>query len=195
MKNSLEFNRLDKISFLGFSLGGLVIKAALTYLSEYRSYFHSYISLASPHLGCLNSDNKFFSFGIWAIATITANPILKELRMSDDSDIKETALYKLSQTEELQYFKTVLMIGSFQDSYSPVESSLMQMSKRLEGNTNISEMIDNFNENLEQTTVYRVDINFDLKYHTFDEFIGRKAHIQYLENSELMKILISRYSH
>ena len=115
--------------------------------------------------------------------------------MSDDSDIKETALYKLSQTEELQYFKTVLMIGSFQDSYSPVESSLMQMSKRLEGNTNISEMIDNFNENLEQTTVYRVDINFDLKYHTFDEFIGRKAHIQYLENSELMKILISRYSH
>ena len=195
MKNSLEFNRLDKISFLGFSLGGLVIKAALTYLSEYISYFHSYISLASPHLGCLNSDNKFFSFGIWAIATITANPILKELRMSDDSDIKETALYKLSQTEELQYFKTVLMIGSFQDSYSPVESSLMQMSKRLEGNTNISEMINNFNENLEQTTVYRVDINFDLNYHTFDEFIGRKAHIQYLENSELMKILIYRYSH
>ena len=42
---------LNKVSFIGHSLGGLIIRAALPYLAEFSDKFFTYISLSSPHLG------------------------------------------------------------------------------------------------------------------------------------------------
>jgi alpha-beta hydrolase superfamily lysophospholipase len=42
---------LSKISFIGHSLGGLIIRAALPHLSEYSQKFFTYMSLSSPQLG------------------------------------------------------------------------------------------------------------------------------------------------
>jgi triacylglycerol esterase/lipase EstA (alpha/beta hydrolase family) len=54
VKNFLQ-NRsyLDKtkISFLGFSMGGIIIRAALPHLSDYKDRMHTFITLSSPHLG------------------------------------------------------------------------------------------------------------------------------------------------
>lgn len=43
--------KLNKVSFIGHSLGGLIIRAALPYLAEFSDKFFTYISLSSPHLG------------------------------------------------------------------------------------------------------------------------------------------------
>jgi alpha-beta hydrolase superfamily lysophospholipase len=42
---------LRHISFVGHSLGGVIIRAALPRLLDLKSKFHSFITFASPHLG------------------------------------------------------------------------------------------------------------------------------------------------
>jgi len=189
-------DRLGRISFIGFSFGGLVLKAALDHLKEFKNRFYSFIALASPYLGWTYSQSKLFSMGIWAFSKISASPIIKELRMNDSQDIKSTALYKLSETSGLEYFTNVLMVGSYQDGYSSLESSLMQTSWRMKTDKNyevIQEMCVNFNTKLKHVDVYKISINFDITEQSFDQLIGRTAHMQYLENSDLIKTLIYRY--
>lgn len=42
-----------RLSFIGFSMGGLVVRAALPFLLQYHPFLYNYVSLSSPHLGCL----------------------------------------------------------------------------------------------------------------------------------------------
>lgn len=51
MKFSNQKN-IIKISFIGHSLGGIVIRAALPHLSNIKDLMCTYMSLSSPHLGC-----------------------------------------------------------------------------------------------------------------------------------------------
>jgi triacylglycerol esterase/lipase EstA (alpha/beta hydrolase family) len=46
-----DIRSVGKISFIGFSLGGIIIRAALPLISKFKSKFHGFISLATPHLG------------------------------------------------------------------------------------------------------------------------------------------------
>ena len=67
IESEIEYNgfeNIEKISFVGFSLGGIIIRAALPLLSKYKSKFYGYISLASPHLG-LKLNKKVIAAGIW----------------------------------------------------------------------------------------------------------------------------------
>lgn len=56
-----------KLSFLGFSLGGLIIRAALPYLDKYKEKMYSIMTLATPHLGYMISANKLVDTGMWVI--------------------------------------------------------------------------------------------------------------------------------
>jgi predicted alpha/beta superfamily hydrolase len=44
-------NTVTKMSFIGHSLGGLIIRTALIYLADYSHLFDQYMSLSSPHIG------------------------------------------------------------------------------------------------------------------------------------------------
>tara|TARA_B110000285_G_C14936041_1_gene519636 strand:- start:47 stop:226 length:180 start_codon:yes stop_codon:yes gene_type:complete len=41
--------------------------------------------------------------------------------------------------------------------------------------------------------LFRLDVNFKIKDKNLDAWIGRTAHIQFLENQQFMKMLIHRY--
>jgi hypothetical protein len=56
---------LEKVSFIGHSLGGIIVRAALPFLECYREKMHLYISLSSPHLGYTASGSKLVAAGIW----------------------------------------------------------------------------------------------------------------------------------
>jgi len=43
--------------------------------------------------------------------------------------------------------------------------------------------------------IYRIDVNFKMEKKNIDTIIGRAAHIQFLENQVVMKMLIYRYPH
>ena len=74
---------ISKISFIGHSIGGLIIRAALPHLSEFASKFFTYISLGSPHLGYMYNSNKLFDAGMWLLKKWRNSRCLTQLSMSD----------------------------------------------------------------------------------------------------------------
>jgi hypothetical protein len=50
--------------------------------------------------------------------------------MGDAGDFNETFLYKLSFDPHIRYFKYVVLVGSFQDSYVPYDSARIQVCKK-----------------------------------------------------------------
>ena len=41
--------------------------------------------------------------------------------------------------------------------------------------------------------LYRLDVNFNIEETNLDSMIGRTAHILFLENEELIKMIVARY--
>lgn len=58
-------NNPFRISFLGHSLGGVIVRAALPHLSEYKVNMNTYISLSSPHLGYGYNNSMLIDAGLW----------------------------------------------------------------------------------------------------------------------------------
>lgn len=56
-------DQLARMSFIGHSLGGLIIRAALPHLERYRDKMQTVMTLATPHLGFLLSSSKVVDTG------------------------------------------------------------------------------------------------------------------------------------
>jgi hypothetical protein len=54
-------------------------------------------------------------------------------------------------------------------------------------------MVNNLLGNIPLEVLYRLDVNFNISENNLDSYIGRTAHILFLENEELMKMIVSRY--
>ncbi len=52
-----------RLSFVAHSLGGLIVRAALTYLTDLQEKFYTFISLSTPHLGFLYHSSKMIDAG------------------------------------------------------------------------------------------------------------------------------------
>ena len=50
--------RVEKITFIGHSLGGLIVRAALPHLERFKFQMNGFISLCSPHLGYIYKPSK-----------------------------------------------------------------------------------------------------------------------------------------
>lgn len=51
------------MTFIGHSLGGIIVRAALPYLSEFSNQMHSFMTLSSPHLGYMYNSSKIIDAG------------------------------------------------------------------------------------------------------------------------------------
>lgn len=58
---------LKKLTVIGHSLGGLILRAALPRLEYLRPYFHGFVSLGSPHLGYGYKADSLVSAGMWVL--------------------------------------------------------------------------------------------------------------------------------
>lgn len=87
---------LKKLTFIGHSLGGLIIRTALPMLEEYKDCMHGYMSLGSPHLGYMYNSNSLIDAGMWVLKRWKKSQCLQQLSMSDASNKSDTFLYKLS---------------------------------------------------------------------------------------------------
>ena len=106
-----EIRNISKISFIGFSLGGLIIWAALSKLHKFRHLFYGYTSIASPHLG-LKYSQKLISAALTLMNVVKEVQTIKELRLHDSSKIEESYLYHLSEQEGLNWFSHVFLLSS-----------------------------------------------------------------------------------
>lgn len=75
-----------RISFIGHSLGGVVIRAALTHLSVFKQNMDSFISLASPHLGHISHPNKLTKLGMSLLNSFQKSQIIDGLLLRDGKE-------------------------------------------------------------------------------------------------------------
>lgn len=76
-------------------------------------------------------------------------------------------------------------MSSYQDSYAPFDSARIQICNKAtndpsKGNIYIK-MARNLLSNLPIDVLYRIDVDFRIAEKNLDSFIGRTAHIQFLE--------------
>lgn len=104
---------LNKLSFVGHSLGGIIVREALKHLGGFRAKMHAYISLGSPHLGYMYNSSSLVDAGMWLIKKWKKSDSLKQLSMTDTSSKEDSFLFKLSQDDSLKHFKYVMLVSSF----------------------------------------------------------------------------------
>ncbi|CAN0276503.1 unnamed protein product, partial [Ectocarpus sp. 12 AP-2014] len=97
------------LSFVCFSLGGLVARSALLEpaMVPYLTSMQCFVTLACPHLGQTSTPLSFFKTGAWAVRKLTGLQVLHELDLDDADDPRETALYRLSLSPGLERFRWV----------------------------------------------------------------------------------------
>merc|ERR1719401_1293937 len=110
--------------------------------------------------------------------------------MTNAPDVKETFLYKLSQTPGFEFFQHVVLISSPSDQYSPFDSSRIEAGSMLHKHQHRDayvSMVRNIWAPVQPERVLRLDISFEITETNLDSFIGRTAHILFLENQPVMR--------
>ena len=88
---------------------------------------------------------------------------------------------QLSQTEGLQWFTTVILASSDQDSFVPFDSARMEISKRTADSSNapiFQEMVNNLQKQLLGVNLHKMNINFvqGKDSNLFEDILGKTAH-------------------
>uniref|UniRef100_A0A1J3IMM7 DUF676 domain-containing protein n=1 Tax=Noccaea caerulescens TaxID=107243 RepID=A0A1J3IMM7_NOCCA len=210
MDKHARYGRLKnvKMSFVGHSIGNVIIRTALadSLMEPYRKYLHTYLSLSGPHLGYLYSSNSLFNSGLWLLKKLKSTQVIHQLTLTDDPDLQNTFFYKLCKQKTLDSFKNIILLSSPQDGYVPYHSARIEScqpaafdnSKR---NVAFLEMLNNCMdqirgpspENPHHKRVFmRCDVNFDTTLYgrNLNSFIGRAAHIEFLESDVFARFIM-----
>ena len=91
----------------------------------------------------------------------------------------------------------MILVSSYQDQYAPFDSARMQICKEAakdvtRGNGYI-QMVNSMLSSVPFEVLYRLDVNFNIEETNIDSMIGRTAHILFLENEDLIKMIVARY--
>mmetsp|Transcript_13269 Transcript_13269/g.24882 ORF Transcript_13269/g.24882 Transcript_13269/m.24882 type:complete len:678 (-) Transcript_13269:764-2797(-) len=181
---------LKKLSFIGHSLGGLIIRAALPHFEGFKSKMHLYLSLSSPHLGYYSTIPFITKAGLWVLSTFHLAKSIRQLTLKDKDDPRETAMYKLSQLPGLEWFTHVVLLCSHQDSYVAFDSA------RIQPNVSAHDSAEYVHREMSQNLVsglhkmWRLDVNYHIEGKPLDSLVGRAAHIECIETGELMQMLM-----
>ncbi|XP_036405974.1 protein FAM135A-like isoform X2 [Megalops cyprinoides] len=181
---------ISKISFVGHSLGNLIIRSVLTRprFKYYLNKLHTFLSLSGPHLGTLYNSSALVNTGLWFMQKWKKSGSLLQLTCRDHPDPRQTFLYKLSKKSGLQFFKNVVLVGSLQDRYVPYHSARIEMCKTAlkdkQSGPVYAEMIENLLLPVLQNkacNLVRYDVIHALPS-TANSLIGRAAHIAVLDS-------------
>jgi alpha-beta hydrolase superfamily lysophospholipase len=74
---------LQRLSFIGHSLGGVIIRAALPRLLELKDKFHTLMTFSSPHIGYKVNASSVIEAGIWVLQKFKSSNCLSQLTMAD----------------------------------------------------------------------------------------------------------------
>ncbi|KFU84083.1 Protein FAM135B, partial [Chaetura pelagica] len=181
---------ISRISFIGHSLGNVIIRSVLTRprFRYYLNKLHTFLSLSGPHLGTLYNNSTLVSTGLWLMQKLKKSGSLLQLTFRDHADLRKCFLYQLSQKTGLQYFKNVVLVASPQDRYVPFHSARIEMCKNALKDRHTgpvyAEMINNLLQPLigaKDCTLIRHNV-FHALPNTANTLIGRAAHIAVLDS-------------
>ncbi|XP_011692310.1 PREDICTED: uncharacterized protein LOC105452679 isoform X1 [Wasmannia auropunctata] len=180
-----------KVSFIGHSLGTIIIRSALTrpQLRPLLGRLHTFLSLSGPHLGTLYNTSGLVNAGMWFMQKWKKSGSLLQLAMKDSPDVRRSFMFRLSQKSNLQKFKHVLLCGSAQDRYVPLHSARIELCKAAvrdptDQGAAYREMVHNILYPVMSTpgvSLVRYDVHHALPP-TANALIGRAAHIAVLDS-------------
>ena len=176
-----------RISFIGHSLGGLIVRAALPYLHAYSGCFQTYVSLASPHLGAVG-DKFWVNTGMKLLSRVKNNQSLREMALEDE----EGYLLRLSACEGMGWFKNVVLIANYDDGYTPYESAKILYNSRNKSKPITTTLAKNIYERLNARNIVKICVHIPNLAKGFDVLVGRQAHIEILENNFLKHLIFSQ---
>ncbi|KAJ6379487.1 hypothetical protein OIU76_016181 [Salix suchowensis] len=210
LKNKMDrisrsgFLRDIKLSFVGHSLGNIIIRTALaeSIMEPYLRYLHTYVSISGPHLGYLYSSNSLFNSGMWLLKKFKGTRCIHQLMFTDDSNLQNTFMYKLCEQKTLENFRHIVLLSSPQDGYVPYHSARIElchaasMDHSKKGRLFL-QMLNNCLDQLRAPTsehrlFMRCDVNFDTSAYgrNLNTIIGRAAHIEFLESDVFAKFIM-----
>ncbi|CAF3725517.1 unnamed protein product [Adineta steineri] len=188
----------QRISFVGHSLGNLVVRATVAHsrFERYRTLLYTYLSLSGPHLGTLFNSSGLVNMGMWLMQKWKKSCSLSQMSFKDHVDPKQTYIYKLSKKPCLEYFKNILLIASPQDRYVPFHSARIEICKAALKDTVYGSVYVEMINNLLEPILRNPSITF-VRYNAFhnipsgtNNFIGRAAHIAILDSELFVEKLI-----
>ncbi|CAH2256624.1 jg19608 [Pararge aegeria aegeria] len=181
-----------RISFVGHSLGTIIIRSALArpQMKPFLGKLHTFLSLSGPHLGTLYNSSGLVNAGMWFMQKWKKSGSLLQLSLRDAPDPRRSFLYRLSERSQLHQFKHILLCGSGQDRYVPLHSARLELCKAAAKDTSLlgqayREMVHNMVSPLaaraSSVSVVRYDVQHALP-HTASALVGRAAHIAALDS-------------
>ncbi|KAL2340062.1 hypothetical protein Fmac_008002 [Flemingia macrophylla] len=176
-----------RISFVGHSIGNLIIRSAIadSIMEPFLGHLHTYVSVSGPHLGYLYSSNSLFNSGLWFLKKLKGTQCIHQLTFTDDPDLQNTFLYKLSK-----------------DGYVPYHSARIESCQAASRDTSkkgkifldmLNDCLDQIRANSTEHGVFmRCDVNFDASTQgkNLDSIIGRAAHIEFLDSDIFAKFIM-----
>ncbi|KAE9603800.1 putative protein FAM135, alpha/Beta hydrolase [Lupinus albus] len=193
-----------KISFVGHSIGNLIIRTAIAddIMEPFLRYLHTYVSVSGPHLGYLYSSNSLFNSGLWFFKKLKNTQCIHQLTFTDDPDFQKTFLYQLCKQKTLEHFRNIILLSSPQDGYVPYHSARIESCPAASHDSSkkgscflemLNDCLDQIRANPSEYRVFmRCDVNFDATAYgkNLNSFIGRAAHIEFLESDIFMKFIM-----
>ena len=200
--------RLQRLSFVAFSIGALVLRAALRLpaLRKLEPVMHAFASISGPLIGYpMPSASGVVQSGMWFMANVVKDVTLSQLCLADGAEPARSLVGQLSATpDEQPRFRHVLLVGSQQDKYVPLYSSLLRSpgadeptpassAKRVEL---LRRMVDGALESMAVSHLVRIDVHFRDKPKQFslDQLAGRAVHTKFLENVEFLRLFSARFA-
>ncbi|KAH9303037.1 hypothetical protein KI387_014620, partial [Taxus chinensis] len=103
-----------RLSFVGHSIGNIIIRAALTdaAMKPYLNNLYTFLSISGPHLGYFYSSNTLFSSGLWLFKKLKGSPCMHQLTFTDQTDTHNCFLFRLSQEKTLEHFQNIILLSS-----------------------------------------------------------------------------------
>ncbi|XP_010261296.1 PREDICTED: protein FAM135B-like [Nelumbo nucifera] len=193
-----------KLSFVGHSIGNVIIRTALTetMIEPYLKYLYTYMSVSGPHLGYLYSSNSLFNSGLWLLKKLKGTQCIHQLTFSDNPELQKTFFYNLCKQKTLNNFKNIILLSSPQDGYVPYHSARIEScpASSLDYSKKGKIFMDMLNNCLDQINspssetriLMRCDVSFGISSQgmNLDTFIGRAAHIEFLESEIFSRFLM-----
>eukprot|EP00747_Dinoflagellata_sp_TGD_P031166 gnl/TRDRNA2_/TRDRNA2_135095_c0_seq1.p1 gnl/TRDRNA2_/TRDRNA2_135095_c0~~gnl/TRDRNA2_/TRDRNA2_135095_c0_seq1.p1 ORF type:complete len:778 (+),score=143.32 gnl/TRDRNA2_/TRDRNA2_135095_c0_seq1:109-2442(+) len=189
---------LGRLSFVAHSIGGLIVRSALSLLvEEYGDKMFTFLTFATPHLGYMYAANSMFKTGLWFVTKLRRSKCLEQLSMTDVAQPEDSCLSQLSQMRGLERFQHVVLVSSYQDQYAPFESARVEVSPAAEGDKKLGPFFMKLAQSIlapvQAEKLIRFNVDFHIPETNLDTMIGRAAHILFLESQPLMKMLVHTY--
>ncbi|PNY13108.1 hypothetical protein L195_g009756, partial [Trifolium pratense] len=189
-----------KLSFVGHSIGNLIIRTALaeSMMEPYLRYLYTYVSISGPHLGYMYSSNSLFNSGLWLLKKFKGTQCIHQLTFTDDPDLENTFIYNLSKEKTLENFRNVFLLSSPQDGYVPYHSARIELCPAASSDFSkrgkiflqmLNNCLDQIRNSSDHRVIMRCDVNFNASSYgrNLNTLIGRAAHIEFLESDIFAK--------